>query len=125
MNLLHRTGLGQLAEWVEREEPALGKLFFPQHPLRLSAMAGGFIGHAAREVLTMRGEARPQQSVCTAILSLLCKAAGGPTHFKALLAAGQVNQLMQAVLNHGQNGRRREFTTLSTLAQATWLVGQT
>ena len=117
-------GLRQLVDWVANEEPALGMLFFPQHPLRLWAVGGAFIGHAAREVFATGGEERPQRSVCKAILSLLCKACGGPQCFRSLLAGGDSHQLMQAIVNHALRGRQRETRTLSTLAQATWMVGQ-
>ena len=84
--------LRQLADWVANEEPALGMLFLPEHPLRLSAVGGAFIGHAAGEAFAM---------------------AGGHSH-----------QLMHAIANHALRGRQREIRALSTLAQATWMVGQ-
>jgi len=117
-------GLPALTTFLQRERVALGTLFFPPSVLRLSGDAGEILGKLARDTL---GQSKaeweyvptPRRVLGKSVLSLFCRATGGPKKLQDLLRAGDVDRLIHVLQNQHVAAVPGSVPTAASL---TWMI---
>ena len=117
------SGLLTLSTFAQREGVALGTLFFPFPVVRLSSEAGAVLGKLVHDTLGQQAaweyDPMPRRVLGKSILSLFCRAVGGPKKLQDLLRAGDVDRVIHVL----QNPHTAPVPgSVPTAASLTWMI---